>query len=214
MNHADRQGADWVSAAEAEDYSATLTGNPFLYRETRLVIDLLHQGVGPDGIRSAIIDGNLFQYRSIKSIAKRVNALIARLAGVPIAVSEFVRSAPVNDARLVLLLVLAVRDRLFREFMQEAVAPVLSSHDPTLSRAAIGRFFDSKAQVSPKVASWGPSARTKLRTVYVGALAEAGIVLTQDRVVRVQRSILTPATSEYINMRFPREYQMMLRGTF
>lgn len=202
----------WVSELEAQDYSATLTGNPFLFRESRMVLELLRQGQSPDAVRAAVVDGNLFQYRSTKSIPKRVNALLARLVGVPEPVAEFIRSAPTHEARLVLLLVLAVRDRLFRDFLQDLVAPLLASHDQKLSKAAVDRFIDRKAEVSPKVASWSLGARTKLRTVFVAALIEAGLARAHGRDVFVQTPVLTPATTELIEAWFPPTYCVLLKG--
>jgi hypothetical protein len=213
MNHVDQQGHDWVRAAEAEDYSATLTGNPFMFREARILLELLLSGATVADARTKITDGNLFQYRSVKSITKRVNALASRLEGVPRTLLDFIRSAPVGEARLVLLIVLAVRDRLFREFLQEVVVPLMYSHDTNLSRAAVDRFFDAKAAVSPKVASWGPQARTKLRTVFVGALTEVGVALSHEREVKVRRPVLSPATRDVVQAWFPPSYQSLIGGS-
>ncbi len=85
----------WISEGEAQDYSATLTGNPFLFRETKILLGLLHGGTPVDQAAQQIIDGNLFQYRSAKSLPKRVNALISRFAGVPSEVRTFIVEAPI-----------------------------------------------------------------------------------------------------------------------
>lgn len=203
----------WISEAEAQDYSATLTGNPFLFRETKMLLGLLRDGMTVDQAAQQIIEGNLFQYRSAKSLPKRVNALISRFAGVPSEVRTFIVEAPQNDARVVLILVLSVRDRLFREFLQELVLPVAGSHDPTITRAAAERFFEAKAMLSPKVAGWSSEARTKLRTVFVAALVESGLLVLKGREHIVRIPVPAPATRELVRVAFPPYYQLMLGGT-
>lgn len=202
----------WVSETEAQDYSATLTGNPFLFRETKMLLGLLRDGMTVDQAAQQIIDGNLFQYRSAKSLPKRVNALISRFAGVPSEVRTFIVEAPQNEARVVLILVLSVRDRLFREFLQELVLPAAGSHDPIITRAAAERFFEAKAMISPKVAGWSPEARTKLRTVFMAALVESGLVVLHGRDHVVRLPVLSPETQDVVRRYFPPQYQFLLGG--
>lgn len=202
----------WVSEAEAQDYSATLTGNPFLFRETKMLLGLLRDGMPVDQAAQHIVEVNLFQYRSAKSLPKRVNALISRFAGVPSAVRTFIVEAPQNDARVVLILVLSVRDRLFREFLQELVLPAATSHDPMITRAAAERFFEAKAMISPKVAGWSPEARTKLRTVFIAAMVEAGLLVPKGREHVVRLPVLSPETQDLVRSNFPPHYQFLLGG--
>ena len=201
----------WVIQSEADQYSAKMTGNPFMFRETRILCGLIMDGIDREQIVSDVTKKNLFQYRSSKSIPKRVNALLSRLSGVPIQIVQFVSSSPIDEARLVLLLLNAVHDRLFREFLMELVMPLSSSYDPKLSRATIERFFELKTLVSPKVAGWSTKTRTKLRAVYESGLTVVGILKDNKRLTYIQRPVLTPTTNEFISVWFPPEYRMIFQ---
>ena len=60
-----------------EDYSAKLTGEPFLYRETKIIGEYLHQGFKASELKKKNIEENLIQYKSQSAIS-RVNLAIFR----------------------------------------------------------------------------------------------------------------------------------------
>lgn len=197
--------ASWIEDARSEEYSATMTGNPFLFRESRLLADLLAKGMSTEDARSHIAEGNLFQYRSTKSVPKRVNALARRLGDIPEDVLRFLSQAPLTEARLVNLLMIAVKDRLYREFLLEEIVPAYDA-GVTLSPLHIERFLEAKAALSPKVASWKQAARTKLRTVWTSSLTEAGLL---DRGLTVHRPVPSPETVDLVRTFFTKPYQVI-----
>lgn len=200
---------EWVSGAEADQYSAALTGNPLLFHESRIVAGLLESDLKPEDLRHQIIDQNLFGYRSTKSVPKRVSTLTRRLEPIPAEVRTFIATAPPGEARKVLLLVLAVRDRLFREFVQEYVVPKFVFHDEEVTDFDFRRFFEIKGEADPRVADRADTVKKKLKAVISAALAGAGLLSTR-KPRRVIKPALDPETAELVRTFFPPEYCRIL----
>lgn len=196
---------------EAREYSATLTGNPFLFRESRLLLGLMATQADPAALRDQVVAGNLFQYATTKSVPKRVNALLQRLGAVPHDLRDFLCTAPPSEARKGFVLVLAHHDRFFREFMNEVIAPKLRDPDERVTDADIRRYFEAKAEADPRVAGWGEAATKKLKSVITAALVEAGLLDNRkDR--RVRRAILDHDTRDVLLKHFPSHYLRFLEG--
>ena len=60
-------------------YSSTLTGEPFLFYESRQVARLKLTGRNDQQIREEIKTQNLFQYATEKSLTKRITAVQKRV---------------------------------------------------------------------------------------------------------------------------------------
>ena len=59
-------------------HSARLTGNQFLYNEFKIVCKLIASGLNKKEAAEKIINENLFEYRSLKSISKHISAVWER----------------------------------------------------------------------------------------------------------------------------------------
>lgn len=170
-------------------YSATLTGNPFLFFETRLIAGCILQGQDKQAIASAVLQENLFQYRSTKSIQKRVNAILRRLEDLDKSILERLTTDATENGKLIVLLIIARSDLLFREFLVEVVQEKLRGSAERLSDGDLNRFFETKAEISPIVAGWTESAVKKLRQIYVNIMINSGLLKDRaDR--RLQRPII------------------------
>ena len=208
----EHQGTEWLLEAEDNTYSARMTGNPFLFPETRVLLAACHQGISDDSLVQHILDTNAFQYRSSKSISKRVRGLLVRYTPVPLDIRTFISEAPASEARKIALLVLAVRDRLLREFLEDVVVEKMRFPDPQVTFLDFKKFFLRKAEVDDDVANWTDGALNKLRSVYTGTLTDVGIFSNlRERMVRPV--ILEPETRELVIHRFTPKYLRFLEGT-
>ena len=168
-----------------QPYSATLTGNPFLFFETRMVAERILRDEDREAIASQVLQQNLFQYRSTKSLTKRTNAIFRRLEGAERPLLLRLISGTSADGRIIVLMLIARSDRLFREFLLEIIGEKRSGYAEALTDGDFSRFFAAKAELSAKVAAWQASGRKKLREVYIKILAESGMLgSTKDRTVR------------------------------
>ena len=60
-------------------YNASLTREPFLFYEMRSTAKLMSEGISDDAIVKEIVEQNLFQYPTEKSITRMAKACIKRL---------------------------------------------------------------------------------------------------------------------------------------
>ena len=60
-------------------YNASLTREPFLFYEMRATAKLMTEGIYDDAIVKEIVEKNLFQYPTEKSITRMAKACIKRL---------------------------------------------------------------------------------------------------------------------------------------
>jgi len=158
------------------DYSATLSGNPFLFFEAKTVASMILNGKSQDLILKSIFEENLFQYKTTKSIPKRVNTIFRRLDGLDPKILERLVSGSVEEGKLIVLLIIARSDRLFREFLREIYCEKIQLRGETLTEGDLNRFFNAKAELSPKIASWTTPAIKKLKQVYLNILVGSGLL--------------------------------------
>ncbi len=60
-------------------YNASLTREPFLFYEIRSTAKLMSEGISDDAIVKEIVEQNLFQYPTEKSITRMAKAWMMRL---------------------------------------------------------------------------------------------------------------------------------------
>lgn len=193
------------------EYSASLTGNPFLFFETRIIAAKISEGCDTKSLSKVAMDQNLFQYKTTKSIPKRVNSILRRLDGLDRSVLELLASGPVLDAKAANLLVIAHSDRLFAEFLEQVVREKAHLGDATISDGDMKRFFEAKAETSSDVAGWGEMATKKLQQVYINILVGAGI-LNNRKQRHIQRPLLSPETRRILGKSFPPQLIRIIEG--
>ncbi len=158
------------------NYSATLTGNPFLLFETRQVALLMKDTNDPKVAMNKIIESNLFQYSSTKSVPKRFNAIHKRISVLDKSLVDCLASGSVNEAKITNLLAIASSDRLFKEFVVETIACRLTSHKQQLTLKDIEDFFEYKQETIREVKGWTEKTIKKLIQVYVQILYQSGLI--------------------------------------
>ena len=72
-------GRDNTALREASPYSGVLTREQFLFYETRTVARLVCEGLDRGAVVEKIVDENLFQYPTEKSIRKMAFTCLHRL---------------------------------------------------------------------------------------------------------------------------------------
>ena len=101
--------------------------------------------------------------------------------------------------------------------MAEAIAGPIAKISACLAIDCRHRWMapsrvEAKAMISPKVAGWSTEARTKLRTVFVAANVEAGLLVPKGREHVVRLPVLSPETRDLVRSNFPPSYQFLLGG--
>ena len=62
------------------EYSIGLTGEPFLYYETKIIAKMIYEGENPDDLRQRNIKENLMQHKAVGSLSRVNSPVFRRLA--------------------------------------------------------------------------------------------------------------------------------------
>ena len=161
-------------------YSARLTGNQFLYNEFKVMTKLTLQGLDKKTIFDKIVDENLFEYRSLKSIGKHLGAVWERVNYLDGYLKEKVVNEPNEIGRIINFYAILKYDTLFLEFMLEVVQEKFSTSQNELTNADISNFFSVKAEQSDIVKDFKEATIKRLRLAYVEILLGAGYIIKTE----------------------------------
>lgn len=173
-----------------QEYSANLTGEPFLYSELKQVAKLTLAGLSPSEIRAKIQAENLFQYDTSKSIKKILNATLKRVVALDKTLLTLLVEGSLDTSKLVALISIMKTNRLFLEFMEEVYCEKVRVREHELELRDFRIFFNNKAEQSPKVAGWKEYTLKKLSQVYAIILYGAGLINSTTK------KVLTPPALE------------------
>ena len=155
-------------------YTATITTASLRLRESRLMADLLLQGVDDDGWREAIIDNNLLQIRSDVSIPRISRLLRARLEPLGQPLWKMVRDGDAALANQATLAGAIHNSRLLGDFMDIALREQRDLFATRLEHRVWRDYIDACRGRDPDMPLWSESTVNKLRSVVFAILAEAG----------------------------------------
>lgn len=196
--------------SEEQPYSSTLTGNSFLFTETRIVAAMICEGLDAESIAVKVQSDNMFQYGSNKRLKVRANAILKRLDGLDAELLQRLATGPVDEAKIIAMLAIARSDRLFREFIVEVIADKVKGWDRTLTDAEVSRFFNGKAEASLKISSWTDSVSKKLREVHLSILTNSGMIRSRDD-RRVYGRVIDPELGGALARSFGRQLADAIR---
>ncbi len=161
-------------------YNASLTGEPFLFYETRQVARLKLNGLNDKEILEEVINNNLFQYATEKSIPKRVRAALKRLQVLDENMLQYLLEKPSETAKIINLYAIVKSNRLVMEFVNEVVGEKFAANNLALDKKDMNEFFLEKREQSEDVARWRDDTIKKLKQVLLRMLTEAGILDDRD----------------------------------
>lgn len=166
-------------------YSASLTGEPLQFFESKVVAELMLTGLSYAEIKQKVYDENLFNYKTKKSIFKRVASVYRRLKGLDESLLRVIVEGSGDDGRVMVLFSVMLSNRLFFEFMTEVVRVKFLELDLVFESREVDRFFDSKREESEKIASWHDVTVYKLSRVFLKILRQAHL-LSDENPARLQ----------------------------
>jgi len=143
-----------------------------------------------------VYNENLFNYKTKKSIYKRVASVYKRLKDLDSFLIEKIIEGTVSEARVIVLFSIMQTNRLFYEFMVEVPRVKFLKMDYTINKRDLNRFFDSKKEQSEKVASLHDYTISKLQQVLLKILKEAKL-LTEDEPLTLRKIVIGNNLRQY-----------------
>ena len=153
--------------------SAQITREQFLFYEMRTTAKLICEGLEDNEIIDRIVEDNLFQYPTEKSIRRMAKACIVRWKGIcDIDLVEAVASQSSETAKQICLYAMMKQYRLVWDFMITVIGEKYRMQNFSFSQMDVNVFFMQLQEQDDYVAGWSESTMKKIRQVLIRVLAE------------------------------------------
>lgn len=154
-------------------YKASLTREQFLFYEMRTTAKLMMENSSIDEIIKQIIDENMFQYPTEKSIRRMALLCVNRLKALnDFSLINAVATQPTDTAKQICLYAIMKHSRLVWDFMITVIAEKYRIQDFSLTKTDLNVFFMRLQEQDDAVATWSSSTITKLKQVITKILVE------------------------------------------
>ena len=180
-----------------EDYSAKLTGEPFLYNETKILAQYLLDGESAENLKRRNLEENLIHHKKEGSL-KRTNSPIFRRLSVMDneMLDEFVHS-DIETSKYILLYTIMKTDRLVRDFIVEVYKDKLFMRKDYIEKFDIDNWYEEKCILSKTLRERTESTSAKLKQVIMKILQDSGLVIKEKDRFKIVRPLLK---EKYISM--------------
>ena len=178
-------------------YAATITSANLRVRESRIVADLLLQGVGAEEWRAAILERNVLQTRSVET-ARRIGRLVrARLTTMDEGLWTLVRDGGRELATQAVFAGAVKNSRLLGDFMDLTIREQRALFARKLEQRMWQDYIDGCRGRDPDMPHWSEKTVAKLRVVVFSMLAEAGYLM-DTRSLTLQNVFIDDQLSSYL----------------
>ncbi|MGN0683486.1 MAG: DUF1819 family protein [Oscillospiraceae bacterium] len=147
-------------------YKASITREPFLFYEMRTTAKLMYEGISHDEAVNRIVEGNLFQYPTEKSVRRMATACVRRLQSMgDNSLIEAVATQSVYVSRQICLYAMMKEHRLVWDFMVTVIGEKYRLNDFSYGRIDLNSFFLRLQEQNDEVAVWSDSTVVKIKQV-------------------------------------------------
>jgi hypothetical protein len=180
-----------IVGKDASKYTTALTGEPFLFSETRILSRYLAQGEEIEALRKRNQTANLIMHKKTGSLKRASSPIFRRLSLMtPTTVAAF-SDGDIESAKITLLIAISKTDRLVRDFLINIYADKLAVKSSKIDKSDIERYFESVYVEEPHLRDRTEQTKAKLKQQLMKILAEAGLVKKQGSMYLVTRPNIT-----------------------
>ena len=164
---------DKIALRDASPYNAAITREQFLFYEIRTTAKLVCEGISNDEVADRIVQENLFQYRTEKSVRKMALACIRRLECLEDqSLVRALATQPSDISKQICLYAMMRQYRLVWDFMITVIGAKYETYDMSFSRADLNAFMMRLQEQDDWVASWSDETIKKIKQVLATVLVE------------------------------------------
>lgn len=195
-----------------EDYSAKLTGEPFLYNETKIIGEYLLNGEEEQELKKRNIEENLIKLKKIGSV-KRTNAPIFRRLNVmdKEMLKEFIYS-DITTSKCILLYAIMKTDRLVRDFVIEVYKDKLYMRKDYIEKFDIDNWYEEKCILSSALKEKSEASSAKLKQVIMKIMQDSGLVIKEKERFKIVRPLLKEKFIYMLDKNSDMEYAKAIGG--
>lgn len=163
-------------------YSGSLTREPFMFREMRLVAGLMKDGLDEKEIARRVYEENLFQYPTEKGIRKSLAAVRRRLNCIRESgfLMDALADGQLTEAKQAALVALMGESRVVSEFLVGVVGEKYRMLDMTITQKDINLFFAGIQERDEGAGAWSEETVRRMKIVLRSILRETGYMDAQD----------------------------------
>lgn len=182
-----------------EKYSSGLVSESFWFIEFRKIIKLKYEGKTWDEIKNLCLLDNLLgisrEYRAKRNYGYLKNRIDALDTGL---IEIFIHS-DLNTQKIINLIAIAKKNRLFFEFLYEVYREKVQLGTPELTDSDINIFYKNKQSQDDDVSTWTDVTLRRLRSTYMNFLTDAGLLTVSGKEKRITPPILDITLENYLN---------------
>ena len=154
-------------------YLASITREQFLFHEVRTTAKLLNEGNADTDVINKIVDDNLFQYPTEKSVRRMAKACIRRLKSMnDEALISAIATQPTETSRQICLYAFMTDYKLVWDFMIKVVGEKYRTLDMHFTKVDINIFMNGLIEQNPVMAEWSSETVSKIKQVLLKTLVE------------------------------------------
>ena len=181
-----------------EKYSSGLVSESFWFIEFRKIIKLKHEGKTWDEIKDLCLTDNLLgiskEYRAKRNYGYLKNRIDALDTGL---IEVFIH-ADLNTQKIINLIAIAKKNRLFFEFLYEVYREKVQMGAPELTESDINIFYKNKQSQDDDVSTWTDVTLRRLRSTYMNFLTDAGLLTVSGKEKKITPPILDITLENYL----------------
>jgi len=174
-----------------EEYKASLTGEPFLYNETKTIGKYLLDGEDSLQLRKRNVKENLIQYKQPKSISRVNSAIFKRLTILDKKQLNFLVNEELQQSKYMLIYSIMKTDNIVKDFIREVYYDKLLMNDTTIQQYEVEKWFNNKCGISEFLNSRSESTKYKLKQVLMQIMNASGLVKREKNTFYINRPLLS-----------------------
>ena len=153
--------------------SGQITREQFLFYEMRTTAKLMEEGLEENEIIQRIVDDNLFQYPTEKSIQQMAKTCINRLKGMDDeSLITAIATQPTDTSKQICMYAMMKQYRLIWDFTITVIGEKYRMQNFSFSKMDVNVFFMQLQEQDDYVAGWSDSTVSKIRQVIIKVLVE------------------------------------------
>ncbi len=165
-----------IGAKNVAKYSTALTGEPFLFNETRTIARFLVAGESVETLRKRNQTENLVMHKKVGSLKRTSSPIFRRLSIMSPSAQQVLAEGDLEAAKLLLIIAVAKTDRLVRDFLVNVYADKLAIRTDKLLKSDVEKYFESVYEIEPSLRDRSEQTKAKLKQQLMKIVAEAGLV--------------------------------------
>lgn len=195
-----------------EDYSAKLTGEPFLYNETKILSNYLLEGISKENLKKRNLEENLIQHKKLGSVKRTTSPIFRRLDVMNCEMlDEFVHS-DIETSKYILLYAIMKTDKLVRDFVFEVYKDKLLMKEKYIEKYDINNWYEEKLILSKTLKERTESTTAKLKQVIMKIMQDSGLVIKEKEKFKIIRPLLKEKYISLLDRNGDYEYAKAIGG--